>query len=156
MLVLSLDERQVGADGRGSNGYRTRLWKQHLQVKVVDHFDLTVTVCHYPLSAFKWNLCDLRLFSQISKTGPGRRSPLLNSPWQVFGRPPLRGIGMCSWRLARVSRRAGCALPGVGKALGRVHIPTVAGNRRQSPQDINLGVIVGLMRAGEPDMGIEV
>lgn len=59
------------ADGGGSNGYRTHLWKQQLQVQLVDPFDLTVTVCHYPPGASKWNPCDHRLFSQISQTWAG-------------------------------------------------------------------------------------
>jgi hypothetical protein len=59
------------ADGGGSNGYRTHLWKQQLQGKVVDPFALPVTVCHYPPGASKWHPCDHRLFSQISHTWAG-------------------------------------------------------------------------------------
>lgn len=39
-------ELLILADGGGSNGYRSRLWKQQLQTKLVDAFDLAVTVCH--------------------------------------------------------------------------------------------------------------
>jgi hypothetical protein len=56
------------ADGGGSNGYRPRRWKQQLQLKLADAFDLAVTVCHYPTGASKWNPIEHRLFSQISKT----------------------------------------------------------------------------------------
>lgn len=56
------------ADGGGANGCRKRKWKQQLQVKLVDAFDLTVTVCHYPTGASKWNPVEHRLFSEITKT----------------------------------------------------------------------------------------
>ena len=59
------------ADGEGSNGYRPRAWKQQLQVKLVDALGLTVTVCHYPPGASKWNPVEHRLFSEISKTWAG-------------------------------------------------------------------------------------
>lgn len=59
------------ADGGGSNGYRSHLWKQQLQEQLADACDLTVTVCHYPPGASKWNPCDHRLFSQISQTWAG-------------------------------------------------------------------------------------
>lgn len=61
-------ELLILADGGGSNGYRPRRWKQQLQVKVADTFDLAVTVCHYPTGASKWNPIEHRLFSQISRT----------------------------------------------------------------------------------------
>ena len=59
------------ADCGGSNGYRSRVWKRDLQVKVVEAFGLTVTVCHYPTGASKWNPIEHRLFSEISKTWAG-------------------------------------------------------------------------------------
>jgi hypothetical protein len=59
------------ADGGGSNGYRTRLWKEQLQTKLIDPFDLPVTVSHYPPGASKWNPIEHRLFSEISKTWAG-------------------------------------------------------------------------------------
>ena len=61
----------IEADCGGSNGYRSRVWKRDLQVKVADAFDLTVTVCHYPTGASKWNPIEHRLFSEISKTWAG-------------------------------------------------------------------------------------
>jgi len=59
------------ADCGGSNGYRSRVWKRDLQTKVADAFGLTVTVCHYPTGASKWNPIEHRLFSEISKTWAG-------------------------------------------------------------------------------------
>ena len=61
----------IEADCGGSNGYRTRAWKRDLQAKVADAFGLTVTVCHYPTGASKWNPIEHRLFSEISKTWAG-------------------------------------------------------------------------------------
>jgi hypothetical protein len=61
----------IEADGGGSNGYRSRVWKRDLQEKVADAFDLIVTVCHYPTGASKWNPVEHRLFNEISKTWAG-------------------------------------------------------------------------------------
>jgi len=59
------------ADGGGSNGYRPRRWKVQLQRRLVDAFGLTVTVCHYPPGASKWNPVEHGLFSQIRQTWAG-------------------------------------------------------------------------------------
>lgn len=61
----------IKADDGGSNGSRSRVWKQQLQEKVADRFGLTVTVCHYPTGCSKWNPIEHRLFSEISKTWAG-------------------------------------------------------------------------------------
>ncbi len=61
----------IEADGGGSNGYRARVWKRDLQVKIADAFGLEVTVCHYPTGTSKWNPIEHRLFSEISKTWAG-------------------------------------------------------------------------------------
>lgn len=59
------------ADAGGSNGYRTRAWKYELQRKLCDPFGLSVTVCHYPPGASKWNPIEHRLFSPISNNWKG-------------------------------------------------------------------------------------
>ena len=56
----------VLCDSGGANGYRRRKWKWDLQTKLVDRFDLTVTVCHYPSGASKYNPIEWKLFSFIS------------------------------------------------------------------------------------------
>ncbi len=61
----------IEADGGGSNGYRARLWKLHIQEKIADPLGIIVTVCHYPTGASKWNPIEHRLFSEISKTWAG-------------------------------------------------------------------------------------
>ena len=61
----------IKADCGGSNSCRSRVWKRDLQEKVADQFGLTITVCHYPTGASKWNPIEHRLFSEISKTWAG-------------------------------------------------------------------------------------
>jgi hypothetical protein len=53
-------------DSGGSNGYRPRLWKYGLYQTIARAHDLTVTVCHYPPGASKWNPVEHRLFSFVS------------------------------------------------------------------------------------------
>jgi hypothetical protein len=69
------------ADSGGSNGARCRLWKYALQEKLVDPYQLAVTVCHYPTGASKWNPVEHRLFSEISKHWAGQ--PLIDFPTVV-------------------------------------------------------------------------
>lgn len=60
------------ADSGGSNGYRSNIWKVGLQEKLCDQYNLSVTVCHYPVGASKWNPIEHRLFSEISKNWAGK------------------------------------------------------------------------------------
>jgi len=60
------DSLLILADSGGSNGARVRAWKWQLQEQLVDPFGLTVTVCHYPTGASKWNPIEHLLFSMIS------------------------------------------------------------------------------------------
>lgn len=60
----------IEADGGGSNGSRSRVFKLRLQ-EFADETGLAVTVCHYPPGASKWNPIEHRLFSQISATWAG-------------------------------------------------------------------------------------
>jgi len=62
----------VLADSGGSNGPRNRAWKQALQQWLCDCHRLTVTVCHYPTGASKWNPIEHRMFSEISKNWAGQ------------------------------------------------------------------------------------
>jgi transposase len=58
-------------DSGGSNGYRRRVWKRDLQIRLADHFGLEVYVCHYPPGASKYNPIERKLFSFISKNWAG-------------------------------------------------------------------------------------
>jgi len=59
------------ADGGGSNGYRTRLWKLQLQ-RFADESGLDVTVAHYPPGTSKWNKIEHRMFCHITQNWRGR------------------------------------------------------------------------------------
>jgi hypothetical protein len=61
----------ITADGGGSNGYRTRLWKVELAGLAVET-GLAITVCHLPPGTSKWNKIEHRLFSHISMNWRGR------------------------------------------------------------------------------------
>ncbi len=67
----SLDQILITADGGGSNGHRTRLWKLELQ-QLVDEIGVPVTVCHYPPGTSKWNKIEHRLFSFITLNWRGK------------------------------------------------------------------------------------
>lgn len=64
-------ELLIVADGGGSNGSRTRLWKTELQ-RFADDTGLTVSVCHLPPGTSKWNKIEHRLFAYISQNWRGR------------------------------------------------------------------------------------
>ena len=55
----------ITADSGGSNGARTRLWKQKLQ-ELANDAELAITVAHYPPATSKWNKIEHHLFSYIS------------------------------------------------------------------------------------------
>ena len=61
----------IEADSGGSNGSRSRRYKQRLQ-EFANASGLAITVCHYPPGSSKWNPIEHRLFSQISATWSGR------------------------------------------------------------------------------------
>src|SRR6266581_5077280 len=64
-------ELLILADSGGSNAAQSRLWKFALQEKLVDPYQMAVTVCHYPTGASKWNPVEHRLFSEMSKHWAG-------------------------------------------------------------------------------------
>jgi hypothetical protein len=64
-------ELLILADSGGANSWRCRAWKCELQQKLCNAHGLSVTVCHYPPGASKWNPIEHRLFSQISKNWQG-------------------------------------------------------------------------------------
>ena len=65
----------ITADGGGSNGYRTRLWKVALQ-KLANDTGLTIWICHFPPGTSKWNKIEHRMFSHISMNW--RAKPLVS------------------------------------------------------------------------------
>jgi transposase len=65
------EELLITADGGGSNGHRSRLWKVSLQ-KLADELKLKLIVCHFPPGTSKWNKIEHRLFSFITENWRGK------------------------------------------------------------------------------------
>ena len=61
----------ITADGGGSNGSRSRLWKVTLQ-DLADELGIKLIVCHFPPGTSKWNKIEHRLFSFITQNWRGR------------------------------------------------------------------------------------
>jgi transposase len=61
----------ITADGGGSNGSRSRLWKVALQ-GLADELALPLSVCHFPPGTSKWNKVEHRLFSYITRNWRGK------------------------------------------------------------------------------------
>jgi hypothetical protein len=61
----------ITADGGGSNGVRTRLWKVALQ-ELADEVGMPLSVCHFPPGTSKWNKIEHRLFCYITQNWRGR------------------------------------------------------------------------------------
>ena len=61
----------ITADGGGSNGSRTRLWKKELQ-NLANELNMEISVCHFPPGTSKWNKIEHRLFSYISLNWRGK------------------------------------------------------------------------------------
>lgn len=68
-------ELLITADGGGSNGSRSRLWKVSLQ-RLADKLGLTITVCHFPPGTSKWNKIEHRMFCHITENWRGK--PLIS------------------------------------------------------------------------------
>jgi hypothetical protein len=64
-------ELLITADGGGSNGSRTRLWKTELQ-RLADDTGLRITVSHFPPGTSKWNTIEHRMFCHITQNWRGR------------------------------------------------------------------------------------
>ena len=61
----------ITADGGGSNGSRSRLWKMALQ-GLADTVGLPLSVSHLPPGTSKWNKIEHRLFCHITQNWRGR------------------------------------------------------------------------------------
>ena len=64
-------ELLITADGGGSNGSRSRLWKVALQ-ELANGLGLPVQVCHFPPGTSKWNKIEHRMFCHITQNWRGR------------------------------------------------------------------------------------
>lgn len=79
----------ICADGGGSNGSRSRLWKLCLQ-KFSDQFRIEVIVCHYPPGTSKWNKIEHRMFSYISSNWRGQPLESYEAIVQLIGSTTTR------------------------------------------------------------------
>ena len=66
------DTLLILCDSGGSSDYRRWAWKDQIIQKLCDPFGMSVTVCHFPSGASKWNPIEHRLFSRISQNWAGR------------------------------------------------------------------------------------
>jgi len=64
-------ELLILADGGGSNGSRTKLWKVSLQ-RLADETGMAISVCHYPPGTSKWNKIEHRMFCHITENWRGK------------------------------------------------------------------------------------
>ena len=58
----------INADGGGSNGTRTRLWKIELQ-KLANELQIEIHVSHFPPGTSKWNKIEHKCLALFLKTG---------------------------------------------------------------------------------------
>ena len=68
-------ELLIIADGGGSNGSSTKLWKYELS-EFAKQSGLKISISHLPPGTSKWNKIEHRMFSQITRNWKGR--PLLS------------------------------------------------------------------------------
>lgn len=68
-------ELLITADGGGSNGSRSRLWKVALQ-DLANVLGIPLQVCHFPPGTSKWNKIEHRMFCHITQNWRGR--PLIS------------------------------------------------------------------------------
>ncbi len=69
-------ELYINADGGGSNGWRTRLWKTELQ-EFSNEIKRVIHVSHFPPGTSKWNKIEHKMFCFISKNWRGK--PLVDT-----------------------------------------------------------------------------
>lgn len=65
----------ITADGGGSNGSRSHLWKVALQ-NLSNQIELDIHVCHFPPGTSKWNKIEHKMFCHITENWRGR--PLIS------------------------------------------------------------------------------
>ncbi len=80
----------ICADGGGSNGSRSRLWKYSLQ-RFADKTGLEVFVSHYPPGTSKWNKIEHRMFSYISSHWRGQPLESYEAVIQLIGSTKTKG-----------------------------------------------------------------
>jgi hypothetical protein len=74
----------ITADGGGSNGSRSRLWKVSLQ-DLANELKIPLSVCHFPPGTSKWNKIEHRLFSFITQNWRGKPLRTLETIVNLIG-----------------------------------------------------------------------
>ena len=80
----------ISADGGGSNGSRSRLWKMALQ-DLASELDMALSVCHFPPGTSKWNKIEHRLFSFITQNWRGKPLVSLQTIVNLIGSTSTKG-----------------------------------------------------------------
>ena len=80
----------ITADAGGSNGYRSRAWKQELQ-RLADDLRLRIHVSHFPPGTSKWNKIEHRLFCHITKNWRGRPLRTFETVVELIGHTETDG-----------------------------------------------------------------
>ena len=70
--IPTREELLITADGGGSNGSRSRLWKVALAGAGRSSWRCQSQVCHFPPGTSKWNKIEHRLFCHITQNWRGR------------------------------------------------------------------------------------
>lgn len=60
------DKILILCDSGGNNSYQSHIWKNMIQERIANKFNISVYVCHYPPGTSKWNPIEHKLFSYIS------------------------------------------------------------------------------------------
>ena len=76
----------ITADAGGSNGYRSRAWKAHLQ-QMADDLRLCIHVSHFPPATSTWNEIEHRLFCHIMENWRGRILQTFETVVELIGHP---------------------------------------------------------------------
>jgi len=112
------------ADGGGSNGHRTRLFKSSLQ-QFANKSGVAVTVCHYPTGASKWNPVEHRLLSQISINWAGKPLRSLHTMLgYIRGTVTQTGLRVRAWLNTKIYPREVKVSDAQMKSLNLKRLPT--------------------------------
>jgi hypothetical protein len=114
----------VLADGGGSNGHRSRLFKSTLQ-RFANDSGMAVTVCHYPTGASKWNPIEHRLFGPISINWAGKPLRSLQTMLgYIRGTATQTGLQVQAWLNNKRYRRKIKVSDAEIKSLNLERLPT--------------------------------
>ena len=114
----------VLADGGGSNGHRSRLFKWSLQ-QFANRNGVEVTVCHYPTGASKWNPVEHRLLSHISINWAGKPLRCLKSMLgYIRGTVTEAGLRVRAWLNEKVYPKKVKVSNAQMKSLNLKRLPT--------------------------------